>query len=539
MAQASTSHGTSAISAYHTGRSLSTTPSSSSMYSYSLRIQSMINNRGDFSNDVEFDIENSRVHWSILTNSTSSGGASSKQFEAIKKRRPWGGLSKLIKVVTLRKGINEVATDMDTKKKINEVETIWSVHSCTDSDIPDIESTKLANHEHFEMLKDHPEWGGFFKDIQVVLGEKINEGAQAEIYDAKVKFVDENWIDYGYYAVKLMKGNRPLQDFQKQWPVGMLCNVSKDSDKGPLMWIKGGTLINDRFAFVMVRQWGDLRKYIDLKMQWNNNQGPPFENLSFVADIMFCIARDMKELHTRYGIVHRDLKASNVLLWSTGAELPDKIPYLKATVVDYECSIGVIGTGFWRAPEILQQLKVRIPSSELVISKMSDVYSYGMTCYEILTGCIPFEGSTQDCDLVLQGNRPNLPSGDTFDHFYLTEIIKRCWEHEPLDRPTFSRIVKMFEMKGFLQLEWDMEVREFKSQSFWDKWIKDKIFIYSERDKGSNSKEWAWALTEEEEYRLFFFPEDHEVEDWLSEGSEGSEDLEDQFCIGSMFSDIR
>lgn len=84
------------------------------------------------------------------------------------------------------------------------------------------------------------------------------------------------------------------------------------------------------------------------------------------------------------------------------------------SAVDYECSTGVVGTGFWRAPEILQQLKDGVPKSKIVFTKKSDVYSYGMTCFETVTGCIPFENYirvrfTEGCDLVLNGERPKLP----------------------------------------------------------------------------------------------------------------------------------
>lgn len=39
-------------------------------------------------------------------------------------------------------------------------------------------------------------------------------------------------------------------------------------------------------------------------------------------------------------------------------------------------------------------------------------YSFGMTCYEILTGEIPLGNlGPKDYDVVLQGARPVLPSG--------------------------------------------------------------------------------------------------------------------------------
>ena len=74
-----------------------------------------------------------------------------------------------------------------------------------------------------------------------------------------------------------------------------------------------------------------------------------------------------------YEIIPRDLKASNVLLWSLGEGLPDKLPdndlHVKANVVDYECCMGLIGNGFWRAPEILKQLKDRVYYTKLEFLK--------------------------------------------------------------------------------------------------------------------------------------------------------------------------
>jgi hypothetical protein len=42
-----------------------------------------------------------------------------------------------------------------------------------------------------------------------------------------------------------------------------------------IIW--GILLLDDgRFAIEMLKYWGDLRKFIDEKMQQNNNQSPPF-----------------------------------------------------------------------------------------------------------------------------------------------------------------------------------------------------------------------------------------------------------------------
>ena len=58
--------------------------------------------------------------------------------------------------------------------------------------------------------------------------------------------------------------------------------------------------------------------------------------------------------------------------------------------------MGVVGTGFWRAPETLQAIKSNPVSSQaLMFSNATDVYSYAMTCYEVLTGQMPFEGLSE------------------------------------------------------------------------------------------------------------------------------------------------
>ena len=201
------------------------------------------------------------------------------------------------------------------------------------------------------------------------------------------------------------------------------CTDKNSKDYSKLECLHGGTVLKDerlknRFAFVMKRQWGDLRTLIDAQMLKKKNRGLPF-SIEIAQRLMLNIARDMRTLYQRNAIIHRDLKASNVLmpfshetLKSFGRQgLDDSNDSSNITITDFECSIGVMGTGFWRAPEILQQLKDGIPTLKIRFSFQEDIYSYGMTWYEIVTGCIPFEGyNFRDYDVVLNGDqRPKLP----------------------------------------------------------------------------------------------------------------------------------
>lgn len=58
-------------------------------------------------------------------------------------------------------------------------------------------------------------------------------------------------------------------------------------------------------------------------------------------------------------------------------------------------------------------------------TKMADVYSYAMTCYEVLRGCIPFEGHPRsDYSRVLSGKKPKM-----LDYIQpLTgALLAQCW----------------------------------------------------------------------------------------------------------------
>jgi len=202
--------------------------------------------------------------------------------------------------------------------------------------------------------------------------------------------------------------------------------------------IIGATLLKDgRFAFVLEKYCTDLRKLIDLRMEENNNRGPPFAT-HIALRIIGQIARGMYTLHKTH-IVHRDLKASNVLVaqFSSGnhTEYPD------CYVADFECSVGVLGTGFWRAPEVLLALKNRSGAAAEACTQKADVYSFGMTCYEVLTGCLPFEGELMtNYDLVLSGHRPALPD---YVDANVKSLLLRCWDADPSKRPSFQKILKV------------------------------------------------------------------------------------------------
>ena len=133
-----------------------------------------------------------------------------------------------------------------------------------------------------------------------------------------------------------------------------------------------------------------------------NGMIPPFL-LKITLTILFKIAEHMYWLHM-YGFLHKDLKIANILLKMSYHETP----CYRVVKAYFESLVGIIGTGFWRVPEILLALKNPNVTEEM-FTPQADVYSYAMTCYEVITGCVPFEGhASSSYDGVITGMRSTL-----------------------------------------------------------------------------------------------------------------------------------
>jgi tetratricopeptide (TPR) repeat protein len=186
----------------------------------------------------------------------------------------------------------------------------------------------------------------------------------------------------------------------------------------------------------------NLRSLINAKKCGSSS---PFD-VSVAVNMMIQIAEAMEYLHEQ-GVLHRDLKSSNILVNSdTGC--PERYTVKIADFglsklqaqnnMPYFMTLDV-GATPWRAPEVF-----RIPPYQKY-SFPADVWSYGMTCFEILSGEEPFEDvpRAQIRSKVLEGLRPALPASCPG---VLKLLLKKCWAFSPGDRPTFPEIRKILKL---------------------------------------------------------------------------------------------
>ncbi len=213
-------------------------------------------------------------------------------------------------------------------------------------------------------------------------------------------------------------------------------------------------------SIVMELMHGDLNKVIrsaNRRMSTSRCRGEQIFQLRVALDIMLQIAEAMQYLH-RKKITHRDLKSFNMLI--NPAQIPEiaKAGYMDVKVADFGTSKIVnatstfspqtmTGTRAWMAPEVM--FEPDEDSSKMKYYPLkSDVYSYAITCYEILSGLTPFEQIPRAklAEKVREGLRPSLPKSLPTS---LSSLIECCWDGDARRRPSFSRIsTELRHLKG-------------------------------------------------------------------------------------------
>jgi serine/threonine-protein kinase len=135
------------------------------------------------------------------------------------------------------------------------------------------------------------------------------------------------------------------------------------------------------------------------------------------------VGQALDALH-RAGIVHRDVKPSNVLLGDDGAVLSDFGSARGETSTKLTQEGELVGTVHYLAPELIEGAEAK---------PASDVYAFACLLYEAASGAPPFAGRNEAeigyAHLVEEAPRPPLP--DAVADALLLGLAKG-----PADRPT-------------------------------------------------------------------------------------------------------
>lgn len=268
---------------------------------------------------------------------------------------------------------------------------------------------------------------------QIQRGRLLGSGAFAKVYEGRYKGKS--------VAIKVFSESSfafRLEDFYRE--VAIMSMISHPH----VVAFEGACIEHKRDeegVFMIVTelmQKGSLRDLID-----KTYHGPlPIEKTLRYATH---VALGMSYLH-HFNVIHRDLKADNVLINQHDIAKIADLGLSREINIDHGMTI-MAGTPKWEAPEVLANSKRKGDSSKTSrYSKEADVYSYGMTLYEMVSGLQPFaeihdifELKKAVCD---KHKRPKIPPTCPVP---LANLIKLCWHKDPAKRPSFDNILKSLE----------------------------------------------------------------------------------------------
>lgn len=140
------------------------------------------------------------------------------------------------------------------------------------------------------------------------------------------------------------------------------------------------------------------------------------------------------------GIVHRDLALRNILVTGGGdnkylSKIADFGLARQMDVNDYYSAKEKEFPIKWTAPEALEQGKFTVKS---------DVYSFGVLLWELFSyGKVPFAAMKNQEILDSVNNGYQLPRPKNCPE-KVYETMKRCWDLEPENRPSFVELTSIF-----------------------------------------------------------------------------------------------
>lgn len=148
---------------------------------------------------------------------------------------------------------------------------------------------------------------------------------------------------------------------------------------------------------------------------------------------LYGIASALEYMHTRNNrVIHRDLKLDNIMFNQNKEPVICDFNQAKRTEKYLMDASTKFGSPLYCAPEIRNNEDEYTPSV--------DIFSFGMIMYRIVSGKKPFK-ELPDIEKVRRIQNEERPPID--DPPVLASLIKRCWAHNPEQRPIATEVVRV------------------------------------------------------------------------------------------------
>lgn len=251
-----------------------------------------------------------------------------------------------------------------------------------------------------------------------------------------------------YVAVKCLKEEDPdreaIQQFVDEIKLMATCSHTRIVQFFGVAWTKE----SDLQLVTEYMERGDLRNYLDEAQTANPNK-PVDWDLRHI-NIALDVAEALVYLHSLDPpVVHRDLKARNVLLgceWQ--AKLTDFGTAKAQQALEEQQMTACVGTLRWMAPEVMKGEEY---------DSSADIFSFGMVLSEMDTRELPYYDACNDdgepisettiARRVLEGSlqvsfSPSCPP-------VIETLARRCCSHDAEDRP--NALYVAYELRQLLR----------------------------------------------------------------------------------------
>ncbi|MDD3401908.1 MAG: Stk1 family PASTA domain-containing Ser/Thr kinase [Hespellia sp.] len=252
---------------------------------------------------------------------------------------------------------------------------------------------------------------GVFLGKRYEIIERVGSGGMADVYKGKDHKLNR------YVAIKVLKSDfRADEEFirkfhsEAQAAAGLMHpNVVNVYDVG-----------EDRGLHYMVMELVEgitLKDYIEKKGRLSAKE---------TISISIQMATGIEAAHNQH-IIHRDIKPANIIISKEGKVKVTDFGIARATTAANTISSNVMGSVHYTSPEQARGGGVDIKS---------DIYSAGITMYEMVTGHVPFDGdSTVSIAIKHLQEEIVSPAEEVPDIPYSLEcIILKCTQKNPEKR---------------------------------------------------------------------------------------------------------